>query len=144
MDELGFWESIARDLSGKGQVRLIVQPIMAILLGARLGVTDAKGGASPFLRHLIGSRHQRWRILGNSIRYLWMPLLLALVVDCVLQRLTLGRIRPLAAVVVGVILVWLPFAIARGTANRVWRLSRRRRSTREREREPLAFHRRSR
>jgi hypothetical protein len=133
VDGTGFWESIGHDLSGKGQFRLIVQPIMAVVLGARLGVIDARGGAAPFLRRLIGSRHQRWRILGNSIRYVWMPLLLALVMDCVLQRLTLGRIRPLAAVVVGALLVWLPFAITRGATNRIWRWSRRRRSTRERQ-----------
>jgi hypothetical protein len=130
VDDTGFWASIARDLSGKGQLRLILQPIMAVLLGVRLGLADAKGGASPFMRRLIESRHQRWKIFGNSIRYVWMPLLLALVMDCVFQRLTLGRIRPLAAVVVGVLLVWLPFTIARGTTNRIWgRMHRERSST---------------
>jgi hypothetical protein len=121
VDEIGFWGSVWRDLSGEGRLRLIVQPAVAIALGIRLGVRDAKGGAAPFVRRLIASNHQRWRILGHSIRYAWMPLLLALAMDCVLQRLTLGRIRPLAAVVVGVLLVWLPFAIARGAANRIWR-----------------------
>jgi hypothetical protein len=127
--DAGFWESIGQDLSGKGQLRLFVQPIMAILLGARLGVTDAKGGTSPFMRRLIESRYERWKLFGNSIRYVWMPLLLALAMDCVFQHLTLGRIRPLAAVVVGALLVWLPFTIARGMANRIWRRTHRGRST---------------
>jgi hypothetical protein len=52
----------------------------------------------------------------------------ALLMDRVLQDLTLGRVRPMAAVVVGGLLVWLPFVVARAFANRVWRHIRPRRA----------------
>jgi hypothetical protein len=48
-----------------------------------------------------------------------IPLAIALIVDGILQYLTLGRVRPLAALVVGGLLVWLPFAVARALSNRV-------------------------
>jgi uncharacterized membrane-anchored protein len=48
------------------------------------------------------------------------PLIVALIIDSILQQLINHRIRPLAAVIVGGILVFLPFLIVRALANRVW------------------------
>jgi len=42
------------------------------------------------------------------------------VLDCVLQQIINGRIRPLAAVIVGGLLVFLPFLIVRALVNRIW------------------------
>jgi hypothetical protein len=123
MDDIGFWEGITRELSGKGQFRVFLQPILAILLGTRFGISDAKRGASPFVRRLLLSKSERWRLLGRSIRDVWMPLSLALVMDGTFQYLTLGRVRVSGAIVVGILLVWLPFASARGISNRIWRRS---------------------
>ena len=39
--EVGFFETIARDLSGKGQFRLVLQPLAAVMLGVGVGVGDA-------------------------------------------------------------------------------------------------------
>lgn len=121
MDDMGFWQHLVSDLSGRGQIRLFLQPAMAIFLGIRIGLSDAKSGASPFVRNLVDSKDERWRLLGESIRYAWMPLTFAFVVDCILQYLTLGRIRLLAAVIVGFLLVYLPFTAARGFSNRIYR-----------------------
>jgi hypothetical protein len=120
LDDIGFWEGIARDLSGKGQFRLFLQPVMAILLAVRVGLWDAKRGVRPFGVRLLESRRQRWRLLVRSVRHAWMPLSLALVMDGFFQYVTLGRIRILAAVVVGILLVWVPFTVARGVTNRIW------------------------
>lgn len=121
MDDTVFWQDIVRDLSGRGQIRLVLQPALAIVLGIRIGLSDARSGASPFVRNLVESKDERWRLFGQSLRFAWMPLTFAFVVDCVLQFLTLGRIRPLGAVVVGFLLVYLPFTIARGLSNQVHR-----------------------
>jgi len=39
--EVGFFETVARDLCGKGQCRLILQPVASLILGVRLGRADA-------------------------------------------------------------------------------------------------------
>ncbi len=44
--DVGFFETIARDLSGKGQFRLILQPLAALILGVRFGIADANAGKS--------------------------------------------------------------------------------------------------
>lgn len=121
MADIGFWEGIARDLSGAGKFRLFLQPLMAIFLGVRIGLADARGGKLPFFARLVHGHGQRWSILGHSLVRAWLPLALALLMDGIFQFLTLGRVRVLAAVVVGILLVWLPFSIARSVSNRISR-----------------------
>ena len=123
MTEAGFFATIARDLSsGKGQIRLIVQPIMAMLLGVRVGVRDAKLGKAPFFLRLVRSKEERHRdVFRESLRDGALPICVAVIVDGILQRLTLGYIRPVAALVVGALLAWVPFVVVRALANRAWR-----------------------
>lgn len=120
MADVSFWQGLVSDLTGKGQFRLILQPTMAVILGIRLGVADAKEGKAPFLFRLL-TTHERWKLFKRSLWDVVLPLTLALVMDGILQHMTLGRVRPLAMVVVGALLVWLPFSIARALTNRVWR-----------------------
>ncbi len=120
MEDVGFWEGIARDLTGKGQLRLIVQPAIAIILGIRLGMRDAKAGHEPFLLRLFTGQ-QRGKLFKDSLTDVLLPLTLGFCLDLVLQYITLHRVRPLAAVIVAALLVWLPFAISRALTNRVWK-----------------------
>jgi hypothetical protein len=116
----GFWEDMARDLSGKGQFRLFLQPAMALLLGIRLGIADAKEGRPPFFLRLFHSAVRRRHLLRETLTDAALPLCLALGMDAVFQHLTLGRIRPLGLVLVAVLLVWLPFTLSRALTNRMW------------------------
>lgn len=123
----GFFESIARDLSGPGmfggkfQIRLILQPLLAMLLGVRFGIKDAKAGREPFFMSLAHGKGQRGEIVGQAARDAVVPLVVALLIDSILQYMINGRVRPFASVVVGGLLVFLPFLIVRALSNRVWR-----------------------
>jgi len=119
MADTGFWDHVARDLTGRGRVRLILQPAFSILLGIRLGIADAREGAAPFVYRLFTTR-DRAQLFARSLQDAVVPLAMAFVIDAVLQVITLGHFRPLAALVVGALLVWLPFAVARALTNRVW------------------------
>ena len=46
-------EYLQHAVSGKGALRFILQPTMAILLGVRAGRRDARTGATPYLWLLI-------------------------------------------------------------------------------------------
>lgn len=126
MTHVGFWDGIARNLTGHGllggkfQIRLILQPLVAMLLGIRLGLRDAKQGKPPFFASVVTTRHDRWAILRQGLRDAIVPLCVAFVLDGVLQYLILGRVRPAAAVVVGLLLVFFPFVLLRGLTNRIW------------------------
>lgn len=118
----GFWEGMVRELtSGQGQFRLLLLPAMALSLGIRAGIADAREGTLPFARRVRGGHEPRALLLKDSLMRALNPLALAFVLDVILQRLTLGYVRPLAAIIVATILVWIPFVIVRGMMNRFWR-----------------------
>jgi hypothetical protein len=124
MHDVGFWQGMAMVLGGKGTLRLIIQPAMAIILGARLGLADWRNGAEPFLMGLVHAGKDRRQQIRTALRQIVLPLSMAFVVDCILQWSTLGRVRPLAALIVGGLLVAFPFTLVRGFTNR-WMRRRR-------------------
>jgi hypothetical protein len=100
---------------------LIAQPLVALLLGIRLGVRDAKAGKEdPFFMSLVRDRRDRWPILKQGLRDAAVPLCVAFILDSILQRMILGHIRLLGAVIVGALLIFLPYMLGRGLAHRVW------------------------
>jgi hypothetical protein len=124
MSAAGFFQDIASSLGGKGELRLIVQPTMAILFGIRLGISDAREGRTPFVLRVFTAGGGNVRL---ALRDIIVPFCIAIAVDAILQHATLGYVRPVAALVVGILLVWLPFAAARAFTNRIARAIRRRR-----------------
>jgi hypothetical protein len=117
---------MARDLTGHGmfggsfQFRLILQPLAAIILGIRFGIRDAKQGELPFFEALVREKGERGNLLAKAARDAVIPLVLAFFVDSILQRMINHHFHPLESVVVGGLLVFLPFLIVRALANRIW------------------------
>jgi hypothetical protein len=126
VSDVGFFEGIARELAGPGRLRLLVQPAMALALGVRLGIVDAKEGKPPFLFRLLRTSQRPWALLRASLWDVAIPFTLAVGLDSVLQYLAVGFVRPLAALTVAALLVWIPFALSRAITNRVWRRGRHR------------------
>ena len=126
MGDPGFFDSIRRDLTGHGifggnfQFRYILQPLAATLLGIKVGIRDAKAGDPPFFQALVKGTGGRGHLLAKGVRDAIIPLCIAFILDSILQHLINGRIRPLAAVIVGTMLVFIPFVIVRALTNRVW------------------------
>jgi hypothetical protein len=118
MDSL--WQGIAETLTGRGQMRLVLQPTMAIIIGLRMGITDAKLGEPPFIWRLA-TAHDRRQVARDAFRKVLIPFCIAIALDGVLQYLTRGYVRPLAAVIVGLMLIFVPFAISRALTNRIYR-----------------------
>jgi len=119
--EQGLWQDIVETARGRGQLRLILQPTVAIILGLRLGIADAKAGDTPFLLRLFVTSRNRARLAKDALMDVIVPYSVAVLLDGVLQYLTLGYVRPLAALVMGAALIWLPFSIARALTNRIYR-----------------------
>lgn len=121
--DVGFWEGIVDVASGRGQFRLIMQPLIAIILGVRLGIADAKEGKDPFLMRLFKTSKNRAKLARETASDLIVPFTMAIVIDGILQYYALGYVRPAAALVVGALLIWLPFSISRALTNRIYRRS---------------------
>ena len=101
-------------LSGPGRLRFIVQPTVAILLGVRSGIRDAREGVPPFLWALaFHGKHRRelFRSAFVSIRDL---VAIAILLDVISQFLIFHEVRPGAALLVGPVLITLPYVVSPG------------------------------
>ena len=116
---LSVFERFIARLTGPMHVRFIVQPAMAILLGIRDGVRDAGEGRPPFLWSVCTQRERRKAQLRKALERLTIPLMIAILLDAVVQYMLFRTVRLWGAVLVGTILMGLPYSIARSISNRV-------------------------
>ncbi len=118
-----FLEDIVARLHGPGRLRFILQPVVAILLGARDGIKDARAGRPPFLRNLLFHSTDRTGLMRSALASVRDLLALAILLDIVSQLLIFRMVHPAAALVVGPVLIALPSASSRALANRTakWR-----------------------
>ena len=118
---LAFFEDLPRRLTGPGRLRFVFQPLIAILLGIRGGVADARAGRPPFLLAVAAHPLHRRAMLGDAARAIVNIMLVGILLDVIAQWLILGVAHPFAALVVGPVLIGGPYALARAIANRVTR-----------------------
>jgi hypothetical protein len=116
-----FFQDILARLSGPGRLRFIIQPTVAIILGARGGMKDANAGLPPFLWALLFHREHRRELLRSTLISIRNLVAIAILLDLISQFLIFDEVRPGAALVVGPVLIAVPYALSRALANRVWR-----------------------
>jgi hypothetical protein len=117
-----FLEDIPRRLSGPGRFRFILQPTIAIILGIRSGLADARAGRPPYLYGVLFDRNLRRELVRTGFETVVNLLLMGILLDAVFQWVLLGVSHPGAALVVGPVLIGGPYALARALSNRLARL----------------------
>jgi hypothetical protein len=110
-------------LHGPGRLRFIFQPTVAIILGGRDGVKDARLRLPPFLSALIFPGQRRSELLRGALASVRDLVAVVILLDVVSQLLILRTVHPVAAVILGPLLIGMPYAFARAVANRFarWR-----------------------
>jgi hypothetical protein len=116
-----FFQHILARLSGPGRMRFIVQPTVAIMLGARSGIKDARDALPPFLWALAFHGKHRRELLRSAFASIRDLVAIAILLDVISQFLIFREVRPGAALLVGPVLITLPYAIARALVNRIAR-----------------------
>jgi hypothetical protein len=123
---------IAEDLhlraSGPLHLRLLMQPTMACVLALRDGFKDARDEKPAYFWSLLTSPGRRKKLLGEAIRSLTKLLLMALGLDAIFQLIALHTFYPGEAILVALLLAFIPYVLLRGPANRAkrWWISRQR------------------
>jgi hypothetical protein len=116
-----FLDDIPKRLAGPGRFRFVLQPLVAIVLGVVGGLADARAGRPPYLYALIARRDQRRELVKSGIETVLNLLLMGILLDAIFQWVILGSSHPGAALVVGPVLIVVPYAVARALANRLAR-----------------------
>lgn len=106
-------------LAGPMNIRFILQPALAMLLGVRDGVRDARAGKPPFVWYLIVRPAGRQRQLKQALRRLMIPIIVAIAMDGIVQYLLFHKVWVLGAMVVGITIIGLPYSLARALTNRI-------------------------
>jgi len=106
-------------LTGPGHFRFLLQPAFAILIGVLDGRRDSHTGRGPFGRW-VWSRPgiERGQRLVEGLRRLVVPLCLALGLSLVFQYVNRRSLHLIPALVAAIVLVALPYLIARGLGCR--------------------------
>lgn len=120
-----FLEELPQRFSGPGRLRFIFQPLIAMVLGWRSGLNDAQAGRPAYLYGLLFGSENRWNLLRSGLTVVRDLIAMGIVLDAVAQLLIYGKIHPGAALVIGPVLICLPYAISRALTNRVVVLMRR-------------------
>jgi len=116
-----FLRDIPKRLTGPGRFRFVLQPLMAIVLGVLGGLADARAGRPPYLQALILHRDKRRELLRSSFETVVNLLLMGILLDAIFQWVILGTSHPGAALVVGPVVIVLPYTVARALSNRLAR-----------------------
>jgi len=117
-----FFEDIPKRVTGPGRFRFVFQPVVAILLGIRDGLGDRRAGRPPYLYGILFRRRHRRELLQSGFESVVNLMLMGILLDSIAQWLILGASYPGAALVVGPVLITIPYALARALANRAARL----------------------
>ncbi len=115
-----FWVDLIARVHGPGRLRFLFQPVTAIALGIGSGIRDARFGRSPFLTSLLlrgaEERKKTWRSALAATRDL---VALAILLDLVSQYVLFPDIHPAASLILGPVLIAVPYALARVAADRL-------------------------
>ena len=114
-----FLDELPQRFTGPGRFRFVVQPLVAIFLGWRGGMGDARAGRPPYLYGLLAGGTDRKELLRGGLRAIRDLIAVGIVLDAVAQLLIYGEVHPAAALVVGPVLICIPYAVARALTNRV-------------------------
>ena len=126
-----FVDDMFARLHGPGRLRFIFQPTTAIVLGARDGVKDARAGNLPFLWSLAFHPVERPDLLRSALVSVRDLVAVAILLDVASQFLLFRRVNPFAALLLGPVLIAVPYASSRALTNRIARRRPRRVSTTE-------------
>jgi hypothetical protein len=111
-------DTLGAMVGGPGSLRFLVQPLIAIALGIRDGRLDAAAGRPPYVFGIVFVHATRREELMTGLRTLAKPLVIAVLLDALLQYIIFRSVHLWHALLAGTTLIALPYAAARGLTNR--------------------------
>ena len=114
------WNNLLTRPSGPLGFRFILQPAMAAIVAIREGLYDARAGRSPFAWTIISNARERGGRLREGINAT-ARILLGLAMDTIYQIIVFKAFYPYEAVIIAVLLAFLPYLLIRGLASRIAR-----------------------
>ena len=116
-----FWHDLVERPDEPMRFRFILQPVMAALAAIHDGRKDARAGRSPYFMTVLRDPQKRVGRLREGLNATARIILLGLVMDVIYQLIVLKTFYPNEALVIAVLLAFVPYLILRGLVLRVAR-----------------------
>jgi hypothetical protein len=120
------WLSMGERWDGPLSFRFILQPLMAAVPAIRDGIKDARAGRSPYFWTVAGNRRERVGRSREGLIATARIILLGLAMDAIYQLIVFKTFYPGEALIVALLLCFIPYLAIRGPVTRIarWRLGR--------------------
>jgi hypothetical protein len=112
------WANFLGRLDGPLHFRFIVQPLVAMILGARAGLRDARAGEPPFLWAVVRCPERRRERLTDAVRDVASVVIVAAVLDAAYQLAVHGGIFLFELLFTVAVLAIVPYVLVRGPVAR--------------------------
>jgi hypothetical protein len=120
------WQNLFERPGGPMVFRFFLQPTMAAIAAWRDGVADARTGRSPFFVGALTDPAQRTVRLNEALVATARIILLGLIMDGIYQAIEFNSFHPAEAVIIALLLAFVPYLLLRGLFARAarWWFSR--------------------
>ncbi len=115
------WQNLFDRPGGPMLFRFFLQPTMAAIAAWRDGVRDARTGRSPFFVGALTDPAQRLVRLNEALVATARIILLGLVMDGIYQAIEFKTFHPAEAVIIALVLAFVPYLLLRGLIARAAR-----------------------
>jgi hypothetical protein len=115
------WHDLVARADAPMRFRFILQPLMAAIVASLDGFKDARTGRSPYFWTMLGKPHERVGRLREGLNATARIILLGLAMDVVYQVLVLHTFYPGEALIVALLLAFVPYVAIRGPVSRIAR-----------------------
>lgn len=115
------WRDISGRVGGPMTFRFVLQPIMAAIAALHDGLRDARLGRSPYFWTILSSPQERGERLSEGLISTARIILLGLGIDAIYQYAVLKTFYPGEAVIVALLLAFIPYLLLRGPIARLAR-----------------------
>jgi len=116
-----FWHDLVERPDAPMRCRFYLQPLMAAIAVIHDGREDARDGRSPYFMTVLRNPQERVGRLREGLNATARIILLGLVMDVIYQLLVLKTFYPNEALVVALLLAFVPYVIIRGLVLRIAR-----------------------
>jgi len=114
------WSNLTERPSGPMAFRFILQPSMAAAAAIRDGVHDARTERSPYLWTILRQPEKRIARLREGLDATARIVLLGLAMDVIYQVTVFNMFYPVEALIIALLLAFVPYLLIRGLVARVW------------------------
>jgi|ERR1051325_806977 drug/metabolite transporter (DMT)-like permease len=118
------WHDLIERPDGPMRFRFVLQPLMATIVAIRDGLNDARSGRSPSFAAVLGNPQERAGLLREGLNSTARIIALGLVMDVIYQAIVFKTFYRDQALVVALVLAFVPYFIIRAITARIRRARR--------------------